>query len=202
MKIEQNIREAFDACAKVRNEKAKLYGNAWRVAHFYTLVNMIRYKMGSVSPYEGEDLDQQREVFTAAYNYALFAFVQYCNCPEELHVLKEEEPYIAEAVAGLDSEVRELVAQRSAEYGDAWMCCPLFCLSDTIDIKIARISHLYFRATKDEECSTAILDALRDIAGYTILCRARVEMLRRKVSAAVENFNAAPNNATTQTPKQ
>ena len=41
MQIEQNIREAFDACAKVRNEKAKLYGNAWRMVDYYTLVHII-----------------------------------------------------------------------------------------------------------------------------------------------------------------
>lgn len=191
MQIEQNIREAFDACAKVRNEKAQLYGNAWRMVDYYTLVHIIYNKLRS-SKETGKD------ICTAIYNYSLFASVQHFCGIGALDELKDEAASINRLVEEADSNIQNIVSKKTDEYCSEWMYCPLPFLADMMRLKVARLYHLRFHAPwqvkRGELCNGAITDALRDLGGYAILYLARLALDEEREKKA--------DTADIQTPKE
>ena len=177
MQIEQNIREAFDACAKVRNEKAKLYGNAWRMVDYYTLVHIIYNKLGSTKGTE-------KDICTAIYNYSLFASVQHFCGIGALDELKDEAATIKQLVEEADNNIKNIVSKKTDEYCSEWMYCPKAFLSDMMRLKVARLYHLKFRVLwckgGGKGYNEAITDALRDLGGYAILYLARTALDEEK----------------------
>ena len=159
MEIEQNIRESFDACAKVRNEKAKLYGNAWRMVDFYTLVHITFNKLRSTK-------ETENDICTAIYNYSLFASVQHFCGIGILDELKDEAATIKQLVEEADNNIKEILSKKSDEYCSEWMYCPKAFFTDMMRLKIARLYHLKFHAPWQvkggELYNEAITDALRD----------------------------------------
>ena len=105
MEIEQNIKEAFDACAKVRTEKAQLYGNAWRMVDYYTLVYIIYDKLHSGT-------ETEKDIFTAVYNYSLFAYVQHFCGYGILDELKDEEGEINRLVEEADNHIKHILSKK------------------------------------------------------------------------------------------
>lgn len=173
MEIEQNIREAFDACAKVRNEKAQLYGNAWRMVDYYTLVHLTYNKLRS----RGETV---KDICTAVYNYSLFASVQHFCGSGAMDELKDEEETINRLVEEADNHTRKILSKKDDEYCSEWMYCPMTFLGGMMLLKVARLHHLRFYApwqVKGRELyAEAITDALRDLGGYAILYLARLSL--------------------------
>ena len=190
MEIEQNIREAFDACAKVRDEKAKLYGNAWRMVDYYTLVHIIYNKLGSTKGTE-------KDICTAVYNYSLFASLQYIFGPGAMDELKDEAASTYRQVEEADSNIKNILSKKDNEYSSEWMYCPKPFLTDMMRLKVARLHHLKFHApwyVKGGELhAKAITDALYDLAGYAILYLARTALDEEKAKKA---------QTATKTPKQ
>lgn len=43
------IVQAFDECETVRTEKAQLYGHSWRLADYFTILNIIYSKLNAVT---------------------------------------------------------------------------------------------------------------------------------------------------------
>lgn len=194
MEIEQNIRESFDACAKVRNEKAKLYGNAWRMVDFYTLVHITFNKLRSTK-------ETENDICTAIYNYSLFASVQrFCGIGI-LDELKDEAATIKQLVEEADNNIKNIVSKKTDEYCSEWMYCPKAFLADMMLLKVARLYHLKFYApwqVKGRELyNEAITDALRDLGGYAILYLARTALDEEREKKAEK-----AKTATTQAPKQ
>ena len=173
MEIEQNIKEAFDACAKVRNEKAKLYGNAWRMVDYYTLVHITFNKLRCTKGAE-------KEVCTVIYNYSLFASVQYFCGIGILDELEDEAATIKQLVEEADNNIKNIVSKKSDVYCSEWMYCPKAFLADMMRLKITRLYHLKFHAPwqvkRGELYNEAITDALRDLGGYAILYLARTAL--------------------------
>lgn len=194
MEIEQNIREAFDACAKVRNEKAQLYGNAWRMVDYYTLVHLSYNKLRSRKGTE-------KDICTAVYNYSLFASVQHFCGIGALDELKDEAASINRLVEEADNHIKNIISKKSDEYCSEWMYCPKVFLANMMNLKIARLHHLRFRVlwhkVGGKEYSEAIKDALRDLGGYAILYLARTALDEEREKKAKKE-----QTATTQTPKQ
>lgn len=194
MEIEQNIKEAFDACAKVRNEKAKLYGNAWRMVDYYTLVHIIYNKLGSTKGTE-------KDICTAIYNYSLFASVQHFCGSGIMDELKDEEETINRLVEEADNHTRKILSKKEDEYNSEWMYCPKVFLADMMCLKVARLHHLKFHAPwqvkRGELYDEAITDALRDLAGYAILYLARTALDEEREKKAEK-----AKTADTQAPKQ
>lgn len=194
MEIEQNIKEAFDACAKVRNEKAKLYGNAWRMVDYYTLVHLIYNKLMSRG-------GTAKDVCIAVYNYSLFASVQHFCGSGIMDELKDEVATIKQLVEEADNNIKNIVGKKSDEYCSEWMYCPKAFLADMMSLKIARLHHLRFHVPWDvkrrELYNEAITDALRDLGGYAILYLARTALDEEREKKAKKE-----QTATTQTPKQ
>lgn len=194
MEIEQNIREAFDACEKVRNEKAKLYGNAWRMVDYYTLVHITFNKLRCTK-------EAEKEVFTAIYNYSLFASVQYFCGIGILDELEDEAATIKQLVEEADNNIKNIVSKKSDVYCSEWMYCPKVFLADMMRLKITRLYHLKFHAPwQVKRCELyyeAITDALRDLGGYAILYLARTALDEEREKKAKKE-----QTATTQTPKQ
>lgn len=194
MEIEQNIREAFDACARVRNEKAKLYGNAWRMVDYYTLVHLIYNKLMSRG-------GTAKDVCIAVYNYSLFASVQHFCGSGILDELKDEVATIKQLVEEADNHTRKNLSKKDDAYCSEWKYCPISFLGGMMLLKVARLYHLKFYApwqVKGRELyNEAIEDALRDLGGYAILYLARMALdEEREKKAKKEQI------ATTQTPKQ
>lgn len=191
MEIEQNIREAFDACAKVRNEKAKLYGNAWRMVDFYTLVHITFNKLRCTKGAE-------KEVCTAIYNYSLFASVQYFCGIGILDELEDEAATIKQLVEEADNHLKNIISKKSDEYCSEWMYCPKSFLADMMRLKMTRLYHLKFYAPWYVKIGNlydeAITDALRDLGGYAILYLARTALDEERAKKA--------QTATTKAPKQ
>lgn len=181
MEIEQNIREAFDACAKVRKEKAKLYGNAWRMADYYTLVRIIYNKLNSRKGTE-------KSICIATYNYSLFASVQSLCGSGAMDELKCQEEMINRLVEEADTQIRKVLCKKSDEYCSEWMYCPKAFLADMMRLKVARLHHLRFHASwyvKGHGLhNEAITDALYDLAGYAILYLARTARDEEKAKNA------------------
>lgn len=181
MEIEQNIREAFDACAKVRNEKAKLYGNAWRMVDYYTLVHLTYNKLRS----RGET---EKDICTAIYNYSLFASVQHFCGIGTLYELKDEAATIKQLVEEADNNIKNIINIKTDEYCSEWMYCPKAFLSDMMRLKVARLYHLKFRVlwckVGGKGYNEAITDALHDLAGYAILYLARTALDEEKAKKA------------------
>lgn len=194
MEIEQNIREAFDACAKVRKEKAKLYGNAWRMVDYYTLVHLAYNKRRSRE-------ETEKDICTSIYNYSLFASVQHFCGIGILDELKDEVATIKQLVEEADNNIKNIVCKKSDEYCSEWMYCPKAFLADMMSLKIARLYHLRFHVTWDvkrrELYNEAIEDALRGLGGYAILYLARTALDEEREKKAER-----AKTATTQTPKQ
>lgn len=194
MEIEQNIREAFDACAKVRNEKAKLYGNAWRMVDYYTLVHLAYNKRRSRE-------ETEKDICASIYNYSLFASVQdFCGIGI-LDELKDEAATIKQLVEEADNNIKNSISKKSDEYCSEWMYCPKAFLSDMMSLKIARLHHLRFHIPWDvkgrELHDEAVTDALRDLGGYAILYLARTALDEER-----EKKTEKAKTATTQAPKQ
>lgn len=191
MEIEQNIKEAFDACKKIRNEKAKLYGNAWRMVDYYTLVHITFNKLRCTKGAE-------KEVCTAIYNYSLFASVQHFCGIGILDELEDEATTIKQLVEEADNNIKNIVSKKSDVYCSEWMYCPKVFLADMMRLKITRLYHLKFHAPwqvkRGELYDEAITDALRDLGGYAILYLAR--------TALDEEREKKAQTATTQTQKQ
>lgn len=181
MEIEQNIKEAFDACAKVRNEKAQLYGNAWRMVDYYTLVHLIYNKLMSRG-------GTAKDVCIAVYNYSLFASVQHFCGTGILDELKDEAATIKQLVEEADNNIKNIVSKKSDEYCSEWMYCPISFLGGMMLLKVARLYHLKFYAPWQvkvrELYDEAITDALRDLAGYAILYLARTALDEEKAKKA------------------
>lgn len=173
MEIEQNIKEAFDACAKVRNEKAKLYGDAWRMVDFYTLVHITFNKLRSTKGAE-------KDICTAIYNYSLFASVQHFCGIGAMDELEDEAATIKQFVEEAENHIKNIISKKSDEYCSEWMYCPKTFLADMMRLKIARLYHLRFHKPWDvkggELHNEAIKDALRDLGGYAILYLARTAL--------------------------
>lgn len=188
MEIEQNIREAFDACEKIRDEKAKLYGNAWRMVDFYTLVHITFNKLRCTKGAE-------KEVCTAIYNYSLFASVQYFCGIGILDELEDEAATIKQLVEEADNNIKNIVSKKSDEYNSEWMYCPKGFLADMMCLKVARLHHLKFHAPWYVKIGNlydeAITDALRDLGGYAILYLARTALDEEKAKKA-KTANKAP----------
>lgn len=194
MEIEQNIREAFDACAKVRNEKAQLYGNAWRMVDYYTLVHLSYNKLRSRD-------ETEKDICTAIYNYSLFASVQrFCGIGT-LDELKDEAATIKQLVEEADNNIKNIVSKKTDEYCSEWMYCPKGFLADMMCLKVTRLHHLKFHAPwqvkRGELYDEAITDALRDLGGYAILYLARTALDEEREKKAKKE-----QTATTQAPKQ
>ena len=194
MEIEQNIREAFDACEKIRDEKAKLYGNAWRMVDYYTLVHITFNKLRCTKGAE-------KEVCTAIYNYSLFASVQYFCGIGILDELEDEAATIKQLVEEADNNIKNIVSKKSDVYCSEWMYCPKVFLADMMRLKITRLHHLRFHVPWDvkrrELYNEAITDALRDLGGYAILYLARTALDEEREKKAKKE-----QTATTQAPKQ
>lgn len=194
MEIEQNIREAFDACAKVRKEKAKLYGNAWRMADYYTLVRIIYNKLNSRKGTE-------KSICIATYNYSLFASVQSLCGSGAMDELKCQEEMINRLVEEADTQIRKVLCKKSDEYCSEWMYCPISFLGGMMLLKVARLYHMRFytpwQVKGRELYYEAIKDALRDLGGYAILYLARTALDEEREKKAKKE-----QTATTQTPKQ
>lgn len=195
MEIEQNIREAFDACAKVRNEKAKLYGNEWRMVDYYTLVRIIHNKLGSTK-------ETAKDICTAVYNYSLFACAQLLFTNASLDELTKEEDAIVKLF--LDEKencIKNILSRKDEEYNSVWMHCPKPFLSDMMRLKVARLHYLRFRAQWHEggrkAQDKATTEALHDLAGYAILYLARTALDEEREKKAKKE-----QTATTQAPKQ
>lgn len=194
MEIEQNIKETFDACAKVRKEKAQLYGNAWRMVDYYTLVHLSYNKLRSREKTE-------KDICTAIYNYSLFASVQYFCGIGILDELKDEAATIKQLVEEADNNIKNIVSKKTDVYCSEWMYCPKAFLADMMRLKITRLHHLRFHVPWDvkgrELHDEAITDALRDLGGYAILYLARTALDEEREKKAKKE-----QTATTQTPKQ
>lgn len=194
MEIEQNIREAFDACAKVRNEKAKLYGNAWRMVDYYTLVHLAYNKRRSRE-------ETEKDICASIYNYSLFASVQHFCGIGILDELKDEVATIKQLVEEADNNIKNIISKKSDEYCSEWMYCPKAFFADMMSLKIARLHHLRFHVTwnvkRRELYNEAIKDALRDLGGYAILYLARTALDEEREKKAEK-----AKTATTQAPKQ
>ena len=184
MEIEQNIREAFDACAKVRNEKAQLYGNAWRMVDYYTLVHLSYNKLRSSD-------ETEKDICTAVYNYSLFASVQHFCGIGALGELKDEAATIKQLVEEADNNIKNIVSIKTDEYCSEWMYCPKAFLSDMMRLKVARLYHLKFRVLWYEVggkgYNEAITDALRDLGSYAILYLARTALDEEREKKATHN---------------
>ena len=181
MEIEQNIKEAFDACAKVRNEKAQLYGNAWRMVDYYTLVHITFNKLRCTKGAE-------KEVCTAIYNYSLFASVQYFCGIGILDELEDEAATIKQLVEEADNHTRKNLSKKDDAYCSEWKYCPISFLGGMMLLKVARLHHLRFHVPWDvkgrELHDEAITDALRDLGGYAILYIARTALDEEKAKKA------------------
>nr|DAR57992.1 MAG TPA: Nucleotide modification associated domain 1 [Caudoviricetes sp.] len=177
MQIEQHIKEAFDACAKVREEKARLYGNAWRMVDYYTLVHIIYNKLHSRKGTE-------KSICIAVYNYSLFASVQSFCGSGDMDELKDEEEMVNRLVEEADTQIRKVLRKKEDEYSSEWMYCPKAFLTDMMRLKVARLHHLRFHASwyvKGHGLhNEAITDALHDLAGYAILYLARTALDEEK----------------------
>lgn len=186
MEIEQNIREAFDACAKVRNEKAQLYGNAWRMVDYYTLVHIIYNKLNSRK-------ETAKSICIAIYNYSLFASVQSFCASGIMDELKDEAATIKQLVDEADNNIKNIVSKKTDEYCSEWMYCPKAFLADMMRLKVARLYHLKFYApwqVKGRELyDEAIMDALRDLAGYAILYLARTALDEQNLKLLEKQLN-------------
>lgn len=175
---EQHIKEAFEACAKVRKEKAELYGHSWRMAYYYTLINIIYYK-AKVAIKNPQDYNARKESLIATYNYAIFAKLQYEVGECELHELAKEKEAVTSAIEMEETKIKNTLAQKIQEYSDAWKHCDFDYLHELIFVKIARIHSLRAFDLEDEdnlEPEHAMRDAFSDIAGYAILCLARLSL--------------------------
>ena len=181
METEQNIREAFDACEKVRNEKAKLYGNAWRMVDYYTLVHLIYNKLMGRG-------GTAKDVCIAVYNYSLFASVQHFCGIGILDELEDEATTIKQLVEEADNYTRKILSKKDVVYYSEWMYCPITFLGGMMLLKVARLYHLKFYApwqVKGRELyDEAITDALRDLGGYAILYLARTALDEEKAKKA------------------
>lgn len=188
---EQHIKEAIESCAKVRKEKAQLYGNAWRMVDYYTLVHITFNKLRSTKGTE-------KDICTAIYNYSLFAFVQHFCGIGILDELKDEAATIKQLVEEADNHLKNIISKKSDEYCSEWMYCPKTFLSDMMRLKIARLYHLKFHAPwyvrGGNLYDEAITDTLRDLGGYAILYLAR--------TALDEEREKKAQTATTKAPKQ
>ena len=188
MQIEQHIKEAFDECAKVRKEKAKLYGNAWRMVDYYTLVHIIYNKLGSTK-------ETAKDICTAVYNYSLFASVQSFCGSGAMDELKDEEETINRLVEEADNCIKNILSKKEDEYSSEWMYCPIDFLIDMMRLKVARLHHLRFHVPRDvkghELHNEATTDALHDLAGYAILYLARTALDEERAKKANE-ANKAP----------
>jgi hypothetical protein len=186
MEIEQNIREAFDACAKVRKEKARLYGNAWRMVDYYTLVHIIYNKLGGKK-------ETAKDICTAIYNYSLFASVQSFCGSGIMDELKDEEETINRLVEEADNCIKSLLSKKEDEYSSEWMYCPKDFLPDMIRLKVARLHHLRFHAprhlTRHQLRCEAQKDALHDLAGYAILYLARLALDEQNLKLLEKQLN-------------
>nr|DAJ36636.1 MAG TPA: Nucleotide modification associated domain 1 [Caudoviricetes sp.] len=189
MQIEQHIKEAFEACAKVREEKAQLYGNAWRMVDYYTLVHLSYNKLRSRD-------ETEKDICTAIYNYSLFASVQrFCGIGA-LDELKDEAATIKQLVEEADNNIKNIVSKKTDEYCSEWMYCPKAFLADMMRLKVARLYHLRFRVlwhkVRGKGYSEAITDALRDLGGYAILYLARTALDEEREKKAEKAKTADP----------
>lgn len=187
---EQHIKEAFEACAKVRKGKAELYGHSWRLANYYTLVNIIYYKAKAAieKPW---DYNTRKEALIATYNYAIFAKLQYDEGACELHELAEDKEAVTKAVERIEMWLERFLIEKNREYSHTWEHCDFDYLHELIFVKIARIHSLRAFDLEDEdnlEPEHAMRDAFSDIAGYAILCLARlaIEAEKQKQNKQVE----------------
>lgn len=171
------IKQAFGECATVRTEKAQLYGHSWRLADYFTILNIIYSKLNAVTRSSEDWYESTTETLIATYNYAIFALIQSeigtCN----LYDLYNEGDRVTEDVEKMNEEIKATLTYKDQGYKSAWIDCDFDYLFELILIKIARIQHLRETIQGSDDISreeAALKDAFVDIAGYAILCLARI----------------------------
>ena len=171
------IIQAFDECETVRTEKAQLYGHSWRLADYFTILNIIYSKLNAVTRSSEDWYESTTETLIATYNYAIFGHLQSEFELCTLYELSEEHNRVTEEVEKMDEEIKDTLTKKNQEYSNAWINCDFDYLFELILIKIARIQHLRETIQGSDDISreeAALKDAFVDIAGYAILCLARI----------------------------
>lgn len=153
---------------------------------YYTLVHLVYNKLRSRE-------ETEKDICTAIYNYSLFASVQHFCGIGALDELKDEAATIKQLVDEADNNIKNIVSKKTDEYCSEWMYCPKAFLADMMRLKVARLYHLKFYApwqVKGRELyDEAIMDALRDLAGYAILYLARTALDEQNLKLLEKQLN-------------
>lgn len=90
-------------------------------------------------------------------------------------------------VEKMNEEIKATLTHKDQGYKSAWIDCDFDYLFELILIKIARIQHLRETIQGSDDISreeAALKDAFVDIAGYAILCLARLAIDEEKAKNA------------------
>lgn len=192
----QFIDKAFEMCAKARKEEENLCGHSWRLADYFTIVNIIYNKAHAAVRDKFVYEMSIDETFILVYNYAVFAKLQYEKGRLQLPELTEKKECTIKQIEIAENGIKDVLLERNLQYWNAWTRCDFRFFYDLIFVNIARIFNL--RETMLTENDTDfdcidfhIRDAFLDLAGYAILVLARLALDEEKARKGTNVLKAS-----------
>ena len=186
---QQFIDKAFEMCAKARKEEENLYGHSWRLADYFTIVNIIYNKAHAAVRDHFEYETSIDETFILVYNYAVFAKLQYEKGRLQLLELTEKKERTIKQIEIAENGIKDVLLERNLQYWNGGTRCDLRFFYYLFDFNIARIFNLsetmLTENDTDFDCiDFHIRDAFLDLAGYAILVLARTVLDEEKAKNA------------------
>ncbi len=167
--------QAFDVimldCRSLFERKTEDYGTAWRIMRTSSLTDQIFIKAKRIrNIQEGKEQrvsDDLPSEFIGIINYGIMALIQLEATPDmpvKLSLAEVLEMYDRES-----DKIRELLARKNHDYGEAWRDMRVSSMTDLILMKILRIKEI--ENNNGETRVSEGLDAnYQDIINYAIFC--------------------------------
>lgn len=175
-----NTLEKFDAevakCKEIFLKKTRDYGTAWRILRTSSLTDQLFIKAKRIRNLEETKTQKIEDSIDSEYqgivNYAVMALIQLENPEDGLLDLEANQ---AEAL--YDEQIgiiRELLARKNHDYGEAWRDMRMSSFTDMILMKLLRIKQI-----ENNEGKTLISEGLdanyQDIVNYAVFALIKVE---------------------------
>jgi len=170
--------QAFAPCKDIFMKKLHDYGTAWRILRTSSLTDQIFIKAQRIRTLEEKEKSEVGEgiyqEFQGIVNYAIMALIQIDLKPSD-----EKDMPAQKANALYDAyafNVRELMAKKNHDYGEAWRNMRISSLTDLILMKLLRVKQI-----EDNLGKTLISEGVdanyMDMANYALFALIKLDEL-------------------------
>lgn len=166
---EKSYNEIIDACRELFKKKSIDYGTAWRILRLPSLTDQIYIKAKRIRSVQEKGkqkvADDIKEEFVGIINYCMISIIQMKLGEDQALDMPADKvvPLYDEAA----DEIKNLLANKNHDYGEAWRDMRVSSITDIILMKILRIKQI-----EDNQGQTLVSEGIKsnyqDIINYAV----------------------------------